>query len=295
MDIISVVTHRKIWNSVLLITFLATAILGLLLVVQINYKLEWAFVKTILKWHVDFGIAMSFAAVIHLTWHFKYYLKLVKSVKKDDQSNHNILKSETEKIQKLSLIILLSGFISTLVQVLFLREITTIFQGNELMLAWALGIWMLLTGTGAFLGRKFKTEINYTHIIKIVFITIAIVPFVNLIVLILIKNSLFPPGMLVHPLWFILIVFAVFSTICLLSGLLFPVFTRISGNSKNNFIKVYAYETIGCLFGGLAVSFLLIKWIDVPGSLIIIAVIIFIILFYVFRKKYSFWASCCLY
>ena len=64
--------HLKIWNSALLITFLITGFLGLLLAFQINYKLEWPLVKTLLKWHVDFGIAMSFIAVFHLLRHGKY-------------------------------------------------------------------------------------------------------------------------------------------------------------------------------------------------------------------------------
>ena len=71
-------THRKLWNVVLLITFLTTAVLGLLLVVQINYKLEWEIVDQLLTWHVDVGIALSFVATFHLIWHFSYYLNLLK-------------------------------------------------------------------------------------------------------------------------------------------------------------------------------------------------------------------------
>jgi hypothetical protein len=38
--ILSVVLHRKIWNSILLITFLTTVSLGILLTIHVNYKLE---------------------------------------------------------------------------------------------------------------------------------------------------------------------------------------------------------------------------------------------------------------
>ncbi len=71
-------THRQIWNTGLLLTFFITAVLGLLLAVQVNFKLEIPWIKELLVWHVDFGIGMSIVAVFHFTWHWSYYRNLLR-------------------------------------------------------------------------------------------------------------------------------------------------------------------------------------------------------------------------
>lgn len=78
------VTHRRIWNIMLLLTFLVSGLFGLLLVVQINYNFVMEIFRTILYWHVQFGIAMSLIAIFHFLWHLKYYLNIFKK-KSDDK------------------------------------------------------------------------------------------------------------------------------------------------------------------------------------------------------------------
>lgn len=73
------ITHRKIWNYLLLITFITAALLGLLLVVFINYDVRTDFYLTYLELHVDFGIAMSIVGIIHFIWHWNYYFHKKKN------------------------------------------------------------------------------------------------------------------------------------------------------------------------------------------------------------------------
>jgi len=75
--------HRRFWNAVLLITFLVSALLGLFLVVQINYSLNILYLRQILILHVEFGIAMAIISIIHIIWHIKYFKNIFK------QSKHN--------------------------------------------------------------------------------------------------------------------------------------------------------------------------------------------------------------
>lgn len=84
--IIKLITHRRIWNILLLITFLVSGILGLLLVVQINYDLAMDWFKPFLHWHVEFGIAMGIISIFHIIWHLNYFrncLKLKKCEEND--------------------------------------------------------------------------------------------------------------------------------------------------------------------------------------------------------------------
>ena len=66
-------THRKIWNFLLLITFLVSCLLGFFLVIQINYHLAWDALATIRYYHVQFGISMTIVAVLHVLWHIPYF------------------------------------------------------------------------------------------------------------------------------------------------------------------------------------------------------------------------------
>lgn len=275
--------HLKIWNSALLITFLTTGFLGLLLAFQTNYKLEWPLVKTLLKWHVDFGIAMSFIAVFHLLRHSRYYLRIFKSDKEDSLSESFQEASEPKKINHLKSLVLLSGFLSTSIQVLLIREITTVFQGNELMMSWTLGAWMLLTGAGAFWGRSKKNPEKAADFLNKVLLLFAFLPVVTVPLLNVLKTNLFPPGIMVNPAYFLLILVVFLAPICLLSGFIYSLLINTFRSEDNGFTKVYALEATGSLLGGLVVSFVFVQWFSVIQSFLILLLLV-TILFAIIRK-----------
>jgi hypothetical protein len=70
--IISVLTHKRIWNIFLLITFLASGILGVLLIIKINFGLKSSTLFNVLFWHVEIGIAMFTISIFHIIerWYF---------------------------------------------------------------------------------------------------------------------------------------------------------------------------------------------------------------------------------
>ncbi len=74
-------THRKLWNVILLLTFLVSCLLGFILALQINYGFCMEWFRDFLKWHVEFGIAMTIIALIHIIWHYKYYTSLFSKKK----------------------------------------------------------------------------------------------------------------------------------------------------------------------------------------------------------------------
>ncbi len=76
------ITHRKIWNSILLLTCLVSCLLGLYIVLAKMYGWSMNYM-TILQFHVDFGIAMTVIAIIHIIWHWKYFKNMVKSKQKE--------------------------------------------------------------------------------------------------------------------------------------------------------------------------------------------------------------------
>ncbi len=76
--VIKKITHRKIWNMLLLLTFLMSGLLGLLLVFQLNYQFWMSNFCTFMTLHVDFGISMAIISVFHAIWHWTYYKNLLK-------------------------------------------------------------------------------------------------------------------------------------------------------------------------------------------------------------------------
>lgn len=71
------ILHRKIWNTLLLICFLLSCVLGLILVIQLNYNVLKDIYLLNLKLHVEFGIAMALIAIIHIFWHIKYFKRII--------------------------------------------------------------------------------------------------------------------------------------------------------------------------------------------------------------------------
>ncbi|MDD5193045.1 MAG: DUF4405 domain-containing protein [Candidatus Nanoarchaeia archaeon] len=71
-NIISMVFHKRLWNFLLLITFLGTGISGVLLVLRLEFGIDiglfnWLF------WHVETGIAMTLISIFHIIWHWNYF------------------------------------------------------------------------------------------------------------------------------------------------------------------------------------------------------------------------------
>jgi len=76
--IIKSVTHKKIWNILLTISFLAMAILSVLLIIQINSGNTIHLGINILYWHVITGIIMTVITLFHMGWHWRYYKNLFR-------------------------------------------------------------------------------------------------------------------------------------------------------------------------------------------------------------------------
>jgi len=75
---IRITTHRRIWNVLLLVTFLTTSVFGIILAIRRDYALLFSFPVNLLFWHVEAGIVMSVVSVFHLSWHFGYYRDLLR-------------------------------------------------------------------------------------------------------------------------------------------------------------------------------------------------------------------------
>jgi hypothetical protein len=76
--IIKNLLHRKIWNLVLLVFMLISALLGLFLILEIDFNMTITLPFNMLFWHVETGIGLGIIGIFHILWHWRYFAKLVK-------------------------------------------------------------------------------------------------------------------------------------------------------------------------------------------------------------------------
>ena len=256
--VLQVKTHRKFWNYLLLISFFVSGLLGILSVVKVNYKLEIPGYDQLMQWHVSFGIAMVIISFFHLSWHLRYYLGFSKEkpVRK--------VKSELKRPEFIRLHLFRLGFATIICQVIFIREFISVLAGNELVTGLVLSAWMLLTGWGAFTGRK----ADYSALTdKRLFITIVMLPvftIVNTMLLYLLKNLLFPPGTLVGLGASLTAILLLLFPVCFLSGWLFTGISSVWSKTENLQMagKSYAFESLGSLAGGVVFTVILGRYFN---------------------------------
>lgn len=276
LEIYSKTTHRKIWNFILLLTFLTTGLIGLLLVIKINYKFTIPFYENLLKYHVEFGIGMALVAVFHLSWHLKYYLKIFK---KNKFSENEYIIQECYTPFNPSLIkwfAFLSGIISITTQIILIREFLTVFNGNELVIGIILANWMILTAIGSYLGKFVKAKfVNLSYYILFL-ILLSIFPIIAIFLINYLKNLLFIVGAMLSIYEIIAYSFLLLIPFCLTSGLTFTILSNYYSTIKNkNYIgNIYAIESTGSVVGGLILSFLLIYLFSGIKSLLILCALI---------------------
>jgi len=70
--------HRKIWNVVLLISAVVSVLLGLFLILSIDFNINISLPFNMLFWHVEAGIALGIIALFHIFWHWRYFAKMIR-------------------------------------------------------------------------------------------------------------------------------------------------------------------------------------------------------------------------
>jgi spermidine synthase len=273
-------THRQIWNTGLLLTFFITAILGLLLAVQVNFKLEITWIKELLVWHVDFGIGMCMVAIFHFIWHWNYYRDLLKGgIGKPHPAPVEAWMGTQEVPSRLTfrdnVPLLALGLTALISQVIFLREFLSVFHGNELVIGIIFACWMLLTGTGALIGRSSLPAKTNKNIHSAGFSLLGILPLLTVFAIRFLKNIVFPAGSMAGISGILIFSASILLFFCLLSGFLFTWLTvDLSWKYKTNLLgKSYAIESIGSIVGGLLFSFLFVRFLGTFQILFLLLII----------------------
>lgn len=251
--VITTKAHRAFWNTILLVTFFIAASAGIFLALQSNYKWEIQGVEKILNWHVDFGIALSCTALIHLTWHLGYYKRLLRGRnEKEEAYTLPGMTSLTEGNYRIMLILL--GFISGSVQIIFLREILNLSGGYEIAAGAVFACWLLVSALGVKVAGKNKNRntnaINLTAILPVASL-------VSLFLYVILSKILIKEGVTPGILYTLIITAVSLIPFCFLSGYLFvklSYYARIEKSLMPG--HSFAIETTGSMIAGILITLL---------------------------------------
>ncbi len=175
--------------------------------------------------------------------------------------------SKSDRVLWLYLFVL--GFSAIFFQIYLLRECMTIFNGNELVIGIVLAGWMLLTGTGAFLGRFFGRIRGKAAFLVFLMLLFSVLPILTVLKLYFWRAVALPYGSMAGLTQIIGASLSVQVPFCLLNGFLFSSFTlMLSGTDTRDLGgRSYAVESLGSLAAGLIVNLILLWFLDIWQSL----------------------------
>jgi len=257
--------HRKLWNSILATAFVVTALAGLFLALQISYKWNIPAIKTILRWHVECGVALAVTGLFHFIWHSSYFIKIFKKEEKINPSPLTLIPVSATDISTNLFVI---GFISSSVQFLFLKEIMNITGGYEIIAGAFLCSWLIGSAAGSRLAPR--SPLSDTGRINLYF---SFGPFFSLILLLLLSRLFLKPGE--TPSFLVSIIFTsmVLIPFCFISG--FTFIKMISAGKEKNIMpgKSFSIETAGGIMAGIIISLLSAGILNTYQSLLLIIIL----------------------
>ena len=157
------------------------------------------------------------------------------------------------------------GTVSLLGQVVILREITSLFYGNELFYCFGLGGWLFFTGLGSLLAGRIKLPKNKPVFPWLILAALFLLIPLSIILLRLLVAGLVSYGQLPSFGFSLFILTSVLFVFCFPLGMIFG----WTVDNKSSVNKAYFWETAGLTLAGLvfsfflsATSFPLMPWID---------------------------------
>ena len=269
--------HRKIWNSVLAVSFLFTALAGIFTALQINYRWNIQFIDSILKWHVETGICLGVTGIFHFLWHLSFYKELFSGLKSPATSVSTSIKDPSLIIPNLFVV----GFTSTSVQILLIRELLNISGGYELITGIFLASWLISSALGALFAGK--SEMNDLPGINFIF---SVTPLISLLMMIVLSRLVLETGETPSLLTSIIFTILLLIPFCITSGFAFIKLLSAARTAKGlNPGKSFSVETTGGIIAGLLLSVLTSGLINTYKLLLLIILLNFSFVILTFFTK----------
>jgi spermidine synthase len=170
--------------------------------------------------------------------------------------------------KRVCIAIVTMGFSGLVAEILLLREFLIVFSGNEFSIGIILANWLLLEAFGSFfLGRQAEKSKNTLETFSWITLLFSISLPIALFLIRILKSTI---GISVgesigfFPMFYSS--FLILLPVSILHGALFTfschIYSTFSAQDASSAGRVYAYETVGTVIGGIACTYLLVPYLD---------------------------------
>ena len=160
------------------------------------------------------------------------------------------------------------GFSGLVAQILLLREFLIIFSGNEFSIGVILANWLILEAFGAFyLGRMVEITKNKLETFTLITLLFSISLLITVYLIRILKGMMgvsIGESIGFFPMFYSS--FLLLLPVSVLHGALFTfschIYSMFSAQDASSAGRVYAYETVGMVIGGITCTYLIIPYLD---------------------------------
>ncbi len=167
------------------------------------------------------------------------------------------------------------GVSCVMTQLALMRELLGAFSGNEMVLGVTLGLWLLLMGIGARLGRTADRLRNPAMVLFPAQILVALLPLAQVLALRGLRNVVFIRGAEVGITGTVLGTLVLLLPYCVVAGyvltLACSILSRLGDASGAG--RVYIADSLGSVAGGVLFCFVLVRFFDHFALLIVPAIL----------------------
>ena len=178
------------------------------------------------------------------------------------------------------------GISAFMTQLTLMRELVSVFSGNELVFGIVLGNWLLLTGIGSALGKTASRLRNPVSVLIIAQILVALLPIAEVFALRCLQDESLQKGLFWGRVWFIrgaevgvtqtvVSCFILLAPYCLITGYLLALSCLILTSEKGpaSIGQVYFLDNVGDVVGGVLFTLVLVYLFEHFGILCFPAVL----------------------
>ncbi|MCX6927148.1 MAG: hypothetical protein NT154_28670, partial [Verrucomicrobia bacterium] len=156
------------------------------------------------------------------------------------------------------------GVSCVMTQLALMRELLGTFAGNEMVLGLVLGLWLLLMGMGAWLGRTSERLHHQLAALAAIQILVAVLPLLQVFLLRALRNVVFIRGAAVGVTETVGAAFVLLLPYCLVAGYALTLACAILGREQGpvGIGRAYIADSIGSIIGGILFSVVLVHSLD---------------------------------
>ena len=167
-----------------------------------------------------------------------------------------------------SVAILVKGFSALVAQILLLRELLIVFSGNELSIGIILANWLILGAFGSYVaGRRAERSRYALEAFTVITILFSLALLIAIYLTRILKGAMdISIGESIGFLPMLFSSLVVLSAVSILQGALFTyscrIYSRLSSPGAASVGRVYVYETVGTIIGGIACTWFLVTYFN---------------------------------